>query len=183
MPFIPKKYGPDVERILSLGQNGMRLMPLSYHPYATDEVRNLLGSYKPRDLFPDLEEPEAPVAGLWLYFACFEEAHKLAEICETEEGDLWHALIHRHEGDIGNAAYWFRQAGPHPIFSLIARAAVKITRRYPTAEFRTGRWDPFAFLAFCDRARKQPGSVQERVAMEIQRAEWQILFDYTAKQR
>ena len=183
MPFIPKKYGPNVERVLSLGQNGMRLIPLTVTPYASQEVKDLLGAFRPKDLFPDLEEPDAPAAGLWLYFGLFEEAHKLAELCESEEGDLWHALIHRHEGDIGNAAYWFRQAGPHPIFPLIARAAVKITHRYPTAEFRAGRWDPFAFLAFVDRARKQPGSVQERVAMEISRAEWQILFDYTARKR
>ena len=47
-------------------------------------------------------------------------------------------------------------------------------------EFRVGRWDPFAFLSFCDRARHQPGSNQEKAALEIQRAEWQILFDYCA---
>jgi hypothetical protein len=181
MVFDPKQYGPDIERILSLGQNGNRLIPLNFTPYASPEARDLINTFSPSDLFPNLEEPEAPLAGLWLYFSCFEEAHKLAEMCETEEGDLWHALIHRHEGDSGNAAYWFRRAGPHPIFTHIARAVVKIIRRYPTAEFRTGRWDPLAFLAFCDRARKQPGSIHERVAMEIQRAEWQILFDYTAR--
>jgi hypothetical protein len=53
--------------------------------------------------------------------------------------------------------------------------------RYPRAEFRLGRWDPFAFLAFCDRARQQPGSSHARAAMEIQRAEWQLLFDYCAR--
>jgi hypothetical protein len=181
MAFDPSLYGPDVKHILSLGQNGDRLIPLQFTPYASQEVRDLLNTFEPEQLFPDLEEPEAPFAGLWLYFSCFEEAHKLAEKCETEEGDLWHALIHRHEGDTGNAAYWFRRAGPHPIFPAIARAAVKITRKIPAAEFRTGRWDPFAFLVFCERARRQPGSIHERVAMEIQRAEWQILFDYTAR--
>jgi hypothetical protein len=58
---------------------------------------------------------------------------------------------------------------------------VKILHRIRDAEFRTGRWDPFAFAAFCDRARKQPGSAQMKAAMEIQRAEWQILFDYCAR--
>lgn len=42
----------------------------------------------------------------------FEQAH---EICQKHEGDPafdWiHALIHRIEGDDGNAAYWYRRAG------------------------------------------------------------------------
>ena len=41
-----------------------------------------------------------------------EAAH---EICQQHEGkplfDWVHALIHRIEGDDGNAAYWYRRAG------------------------------------------------------------------------
>ena len=42
------------------------------------------------------------------------------EICQDHEGtplfDWVHALIHRIEGDDGNAAYWYRRAGQsrHP---------------------------------------------------------------------
>jgi hypothetical protein len=181
MSFDPTQYGPDVARILALDGNGQRLMPLRCSRCSNEDARQLLKTFKPRDLFPDQEEPEAPMAGLWLYFSCFEEAHKLLEECETTEGELWHAILHRQEPDSGNAAYWFRKAGPHPTFSLLARAAVRILHRIREAEFRTGRWDPFAFVAFCDRARKQPGSAHMRAAMEIQRAEWQILFDYCAR--
>jgi hypothetical protein len=181
MAFDPTQYGPDVARILALDGNGQRLMPLRCSRCSSEEAYQLLKTFKPKDLFPNQEEPEAPMAGLWLYFSCFEEAHKLLEICETPEGELWHAILHRQEPDSGNAAYWFRKAGPHPIYSLLARAAVKILHRIRDAEFRTGRWDPFAFVAFCDRARKQPDSAQMKAAMEIQRAEWQILFDYCAR--
>ena len=45
---------------------------------------------------------------------------------------------------------------------------MKILARLPEAEFRVGKWDPFAFIAFCERARMQPGSVQERAALQIQ---------------
>jgi len=181
MSFDPTQYGPDVARILALDGNGQRLMPLRCSRCSNEDARQLLKTFKPRDLFPNQEEPEAPMAGLWLYFSCFEEAHKLLEECETTEGELWHAILHRQEPDSGNAAYWFRKAGPHPTFSLLARAAVRILHRIREAEFRTGRWDPFAFVAFCDRARKQPGSAHMKAAMEIQRAEWQILFDYCAR--
>lgn len=181
MVFDPTQYGPDIARILALDGNGDRLMPLECSKCSSEEARQLLKRFKPADLFPKQEEPEAPMAGLWLYFSCFEEAHNLVNHCETSEGELWHAILHRQEPDSGNAAYWFRKAGPHPTFSLLTRAAVKILHRIPDAEFRISRWDPFAFIAFCDRAREQPDSVHRRAAMEIQRAEWQIMFDYCAR--
>jgi hypothetical protein len=43
-------------------------------------------------------------------------------------------------------------------------------------------WDPFAFIEYCETARNRPGSREERIAMEIQLAEWQLLFDYCARQ-
>jgi hypothetical protein len=181
MEFDPTKYGPDVSRVLALNGNGERLFPLNCGPCTSQEARALLKTFEPAHLFPGVEEPEAPMAGLWLYFSCFEEAHQLADYCETAEGELWHAILHRQEPDSGNAAYWFRKAGSHPIFPTLAAEASKITRRVREAEFRAGRWDPFAFIAFCDRARLQPGSTQEQAAMEIQRVEWQILFDYCAR--
>ncbi len=63
----------------------------------------------------------------------------------------------------------------------LTEAASKILMRYRHAEFRVRRWDPFAFLSFCERAKAQPGSHQEQAALEIQRAEWQLLFDYCAR--
>lgn len=168
-------------RILALDENGRRLRPLICGECASNPARRLLETFRPQDLFPHVAEPGAAMAGLWLYFSCFEKAHTLAQDCDTREGELWHAIVHRQEPDSGNAAYWFRKAGIHPIFSKLSSAAAKILKRIPEAEFRAGRWDPFAFIAFCERAREQPGSAQELAAMEIQRAEWQILFDYCAR--
>jgi hypothetical protein len=120
------------------------------------------------------------MAGLWLYFSCFEEAHQLADSCSSKEGEFWHAILHRQEPDSGNAAYWYRRVGSHAIFPDLAREAQRITDRHQEAEFRVGKWDPYAFIAFCERARNQPGSTQERAALEIQRVEWQLLFDHCA---
>src|SRR6185295_18404168 len=181
MEFDPNKYGPDVARILALDGNGERLFPLTCGPCTSPEARELLKSFKPAELFPGLEEPEAPMAGLWLYFSCFDEAHELAQNCEDAEGELWHAILHRMEPDSGNAAYWFRKAGPHPYFPKLAVEAKRIVARLKNAEFGVGRWDPFAFLTFCERARIQPGSLSAAAAMEIQRVEWQLLFDYSAR--
>ena len=141
----------------------------------------MLSHLRPAGLFPAVEEPRPAMAGLFLYFSCFEEAHRLIDDCETTEGRLWHAIVHRMEPDSGNAAYWFRRAGRHRTFSKISDAAAAILDVTPAAEFRTGHWDPYAFILFCDRARTQPGSVQELVAQQIQLAEWQILFDHSAR--
>ena len=184
MSFDPTQYGPDVARILALGENGERLMPLRCSKCTSEEARRLLKTFKPGKLFPNQEEPEAAMAGLFLYFSCFEEAHRLVENCETPEGELWHAILHRQEPDSGNAAYWFRRVGTHKIFRDLFHAADEVVARYPEAEFRPGgKWDPFSFVMFCERARQQPDSPSQRAALEIQRAEWQLLFDYCARAR
>jgi hypothetical protein len=179
--FDATSYAPGVARVLSLAGDGSRLMPLTCGECCSPEARQFLLKAALPDLFPDAPDPEAPMAGLWLYLSCFEEAHDLVSQSSNRECELWHAILHRQEPDSGNSAYWFRKVGVHPVFSKIAHEAIRILEHYPTAEFRTGRWDPFAFIAFCERARMQPGSVQEKAALEIQRSEWQILFDYCAR--
>jgi hypothetical protein len=181
--FDPARYGAKVHRILALEDNGNRLLPLDWgtpaHLACLEEARGLL-NVPPASLFPFSPKPREAMAGLWQYFDCFEEAHQLADACETSNGYYWHAIVHRREGDSGNAGYWLRKTGTHPAFEPLAAEAAKIADRYFANEFRGGEWDPFAFVSFCDRARRQPGSTQERMAMEIQRAEWRILFDHCA---
>lgn len=46
----------------------------------------------------------------------WRRAHELAQRHEGEPAyDRLHALLHRIEGDEGNAAYWYRRAG-EPVF-------------------------------------------------------------------
>jgi hypothetical protein len=40
----------------------------------------------------------------------WEAAHKIAQDEYTREGSLVHAYLHRKEGDLWNAGYWYRQA-------------------------------------------------------------------------
>ncbi len=41
----------------------------------------------------------------------WEKAHELAQKDEGKNGAWVHALLHRIEGDEGNAGYWYGQAG------------------------------------------------------------------------
>jgi hypothetical protein len=41
----------------------------------------------------------------------WNKAHELAQSQDDSQGAWVHAYLHRVEGDLGNAAYWYRQAG------------------------------------------------------------------------
>jgi hypothetical protein len=40
----------------------------------------------------------------------WDRAHTIAQDIEDEQGSLVHAYLHRKEGDLGNAGYWYRRA-------------------------------------------------------------------------
>ena len=53
------------------------------------------------------------MSGMFLYFSCLDEAHRIAQDISAPEGSYWHAIMHRQEPDPGNSAYWFRSVGRH----------------------------------------------------------------------
>ena len=58
---------------------------------------------------PDLN---APLAGLWWAAkGDWDRAHKIVQDESSREAAWVHAYLHRVEGDLGNAGYWYRQAG------------------------------------------------------------------------
>jgi hypothetical protein len=55
---------------------------------------------------------DAPLAALWWAAkGNWDKAHKLVQDEDTRDAAWVHAYLHRVEGDLGNAAYWYRQAG------------------------------------------------------------------------
>ncbi len=40
----------------------------------------------------------------------WETAHNLAQEVNTKDGSWIHAYLHRKEGDLGNATYWYHRA-------------------------------------------------------------------------
>src|SRR5260370_21848117 len=41
----------------------------------------------------------------------WDKAHEIAQDVPGADGAWVHAYLHRKDGDVGNAAYWYRQAG------------------------------------------------------------------------
>lgn len=53
-----------------------------------------------------------PLEALWhARKGDWHKAHGLAQAEDGTEGAWVHAHLHRIEGDLGNAAYWYRRAG------------------------------------------------------------------------
>jgi hypothetical protein len=84
----------------------------------------------PADLPPALRALWHDARGDW------DEAHRIAQDDEDTSGAWVHAYLHRKEGDLPNAAYWYRQArqpaatGPLDAeWERIARALLATSRR------------------------------------------------------
>jgi hypothetical protein len=182
MNFEPGRYGRDVAEILALDGDGQRFMPLAYGTCSSEEARGRLQPASAAALFPNSRAPEAALSGLWLYFSCLDESHRVSQEIHTPEGSFWHGILHRQEPDADNAAYWFRRTGAHPIFRPLRDRASELASAEPDSGYvPSARWDPFRFIEFCELARQHPGSAAERFALAVQLSEWQLLFDYCAR--
>jgi len=172
--FDPGIYGSEVAAILAMEGDGNRAMPLAGGPRSEQALARIQAAGAAR-LFAQARDPEAAMAGLLVYFSCMDEAHELAQRAEDPEHNFWHGIVHRREPDAGNASYWFRRVGAHPIFPDLREEAARLGVDFGA------RWDPFAFIDWCERARRRPGSPEEAGALAVQLAEWQLLFHYCAR--
>jgi hypothetical protein len=71
-----------------------------------DEFRSMLEvATAPENLSPPLRAMWEDARGHW------EAAHAIAQDIDDKTGSWIHAYLHRKEGDLGNAGYWYRRAG------------------------------------------------------------------------
>jgi hypothetical protein len=74
--------------------------------------------------------PAAPPLMLALWHDArgdWEKAHALAQDVDDKDGAWVHAYLHRKEGDLGNAAYWYRRAGQPVASESLAAEWERIT--------------------------------------------------------
>lgn len=112
-------------------------------------------------------ERTALLAGLLQWHDFLDDSHTESQSIEglgiDQNGDYWHAIMHRREPDYSNAKYWFEQVGDHLHFSYMAsyinelrecnREVFNCMEAEGIADFcPDGRWDPLAFVDFCQFA-------------------------------
>lgn len=176
---IPDTFTKPVADIIS--QNSGAELPLVRSGKCNRQAAQLLTSSPAATLFPNARHPDAAVSGLLLLLGCWDESHNISQDLPSTEGSYWHGIAHRIEPDSWNSGYWFRRVGTHPVYEpLHARAAASLQAHTDLGWRLKPAWDPFLFIEWCDEARSNPGSVQERVALEIQQAEWEFLFLWCA---
>ena len=101
----------------------------------------------------------------------FEQAHALVQSREGDaDADFLHALLHRREGDYGNAKYWWREVGEHATFPALAAWAAGhgIPALRQDGTFDAGK--------LVDEVRRAcAGSRPEEPLIQMQRAEFAAL--------
>jgi len=183
LELVPQAYGPVIAGLL----DSDRLPPLGPGVPSRGAAATL-GGLKPDALF----SPDEPVkdrsmaacclAGLWLWHDCLDESHEVSQSIETSYGSHWHAIMHRREGDFGNAKYWYRRVGAPTFFATLGQWTDQLlASQSPSDRFRRpitadGAFDPFRFVDWC-QAVVDTGSEEERLCRLIARAEWVALFD------
>ncbi len=70
-----------------------------------DQFKRTLNHAAPPPVAPALKALWHDARGEW------DAAHAVAQEIENPDGAWVHAYLHRKEGDLGNAGYWYRQAG------------------------------------------------------------------------
>ena len=79
---------------------------MSRNPKTLAEFKETLASASPpAGIPPTLLALWHDAKGNW------DAAHTVAQDIHDEDGSWIHAYLHRKEGDVGNAAYWYRRAG------------------------------------------------------------------------
>ena len=137
-------------------------------------------------------------AGIFQMHDFFDESHSFSQSIEGagvhRNGDYWHAIMHRREPDPGNAKYWFRHVGRHPIFNDLSRELTqRINELHTSADRKNdelisrmshlvdGRdeWDPFAFVDFCRTSVERGHPEEIAVAEALQGDEMSLLLAAT----
>ena len=148
-----------------------------------DKLRNLSPRLISEDSRPgDDAIAKAMLAALWLHHNELDASHHISQELETPTGSLLHGIMHRREGDFGNAKYWFSRVGDHPIHPRLATEASQIACEIGTTArsaflAEQTQWYPNRFVDLVEEVIGS-GSNDEQLAVEIQRIEWWILFDW-----
>jgi len=131
------------------------------------DLANLLATDDPASHLADAGPRQAELtSGLWLLAGDLDRSHSISQDLSSAEGSFLHGIMHRREGDFGNAKYWFRRVGDHPVLDQISQ------QTDPTYS------DPFNFADNCQDAIQAQNDVDLEKCVQIQWIEWQSLMIY-----
>lgn len=149
----------------------------------------LLHALSPADLLTkpavDRDEAACLLSGLWLWHGYLDASHTVSQSIETPSGSFWHAIMHRQEGDFGNAKYWYARMRAHPILTSLGIQAAGVVAHAPADKallrLARGDWDGAAFVDFVQQVHESPSDERYDIAVALQQLEWRVLFDHCTR--
>ncbi|HMB95262.1 MAG TPA: hypothetical protein VKK61_04410 [Tepidisphaeraceae bacterium] len=187
----------EVDSLSSIGRQLLRLdAEHAYLRLVVDSPGNLaaksmLESLSAGDLIdgpiPIINRSDAQgvMAGLWLRHDWLEESHRISQQLETSSGSMWHAIMHRREGDFSNSKYWYNRAAAHPVLKTLPARAGETINNFPADKsvFRiiASGWNPAAFVDLVEAVHDKPNDPRHRLATVIQEIEWRLLFEHCTR--
>ena len=128
------------------------------------------------------DDAAGALAGLWLWHDALDESHEIAQEIVSPTGSFWHAIMHRREGDFSNSKYWYHRCQTHYVLKLMGAVAHSLAGALASdrlvAGALSGGWDADGFVDLVAAVHDKPSDPRHRVAVDLQRAEWEGLFDY-----
>ena len=128
------------------------------------------------------EDAQAALAGLWLWHDALDECHQIVQDIASPTGSFWHAIMHRREGDFSNSKYWYRRCSNHHVMRMMGSVASSLAGEQTSdpliAGALSGGWDPYGFVDLVEALHKKIADPRHEIAIRLQKAEWQGLFEY-----
>lgn len=180
---MEREFGPELDELIAkrplpeLGSGQPDLARLA------DLERRIPEALRASRKIVNEEMARAGMAGLWLHFDFLDTSHRISQEIGAVEGSYWHGVMHRREGDFGNASYWFRRAGELPFFAALGQEAAQMLAskgKHPELArlTRGDSWDPYRFVDICKACINGIPAIEEP-CRQLQLLEWQHLFQHT----
>jgi hypothetical protein len=154
------------------------------------EAAEMLHALSPADLLDkpvqSSDDAACLLSAMWLWHDYLDESHTISQQIHTPSGSYFHAIMHRMEGDFGNAKYWYAKCASHPVLPVIAATAKDIVSRAPldkaALRMTLQEWNGPAFVDYVQSLHESPSDERYAVAVALQQLEWRALFDYCTRQ-
>lgn len=151
---------------------------------AGPSVPEIAGILKDRSTWASMVDCRSPQklsvieAALWLVAGDLDRSHDISQDNASPEGSFWHGVMHRREGDFGNANYWFRRVGKHPAYiklGAVVREEAFLGEAFLGPETS---WNPYEFVEQCAQvANRSKGELKEQCVL-AQWFEWQVMVGH-----